>query len=129
MPGVFAVSDELRILIPGNPAVKQRPRVNHNTGNVYTPKETKVAQQVLAWHFSSHMRRRAPLRGELEAVFTFAHSGAPTEGDWDNFGKLASDAGNRILYGDDRQLTLVTVDLRRHDPKPRTVVAIRQRST
>jgi Holliday junction resolvase RusA-like endonuclease len=44
-------------------------------------------------------------------------------GDWDNFAKLASDAANKIIYKDDRQV--VTAQVRLHydtGEEPRTEV-------
>ena len=43
-----ATAKSLRIVVPGEPVAKERPRVNMKTRTVYTPKTTKAYEQVVA---------------------------------------------------------------------------------
>jgi Holliday junction resolvase RusA-like endonuclease len=45
-------------------------------------------------------------------------------GDWDNFGKLVSDALNGRAWNDDRQVRMAGVNIYSHSQEPRTEVEI-----
>lgn len=138
---------EVRFTVYGNPVAKQRARVVRRGSFVssYTPKETlegeasirEVAQALLRegkarrlegaieadlafyrepQRSCSHKDRERKLAGILRPV------GAP---DWDNLAKLACDALNGVLYGDDSQITDVVVR-KRYCTTPRTEIVLRE---
>lgn len=138
---------EIRLVVFGNPVAKQRARVVKVGSFVrsYTPKQTvegeasirEVAQQMLR---DGTARK---LEGAIEAELVFYRAvqascsrkererklagvlrpvGAP---DWDNLGKLACDALNGVLYGDDSQITDVVVR-KRYCTTPRTEIVLRE---
>lgn len=91
-------------------------------GIVYTPRETSKAEKLIrdAW-VRKNGRARCGFDGEVRMRVTVwrclaksnpkywagkADLGKP---DWDNAGKLVSDALNGIAYADDSQITLSTV--------------------
>jgi len=92
------------------PRGKQRPRFVQATGRTYTPSETVKAELRIQQQVQEQWGR-APLDGPLSLVVTvwlqkpksaprtrLAPTGKP---DWDNYGKLVSDALNGILWRDD----------------------------
>jgi Holliday junction resolvase RusA-like endonuclease len=138
---------EVRLIVYGNPVAKQRARHRRRGAFMqsYTPEETvegeasirEVAQQMLR----AGMAKK--LEGAIEAELVFYRAvqnkcsrkdralklagilrpvGAP---DWDNLGKLACDALNGVLYGDDCQITDVLVR-KRYCVTPRTEIVLRE---
>lgn len=110
-------------VIPGKPFAKQRPR--HSTAGgfakSYTPKETK-SWEAQAKAVLSQQAKHLPLEGPVamtiyclwECPNPLKRSTRPrrwgtSAKDWDNLGKIVSDAGNGILYNDDRQVVCATV--------------------
>lgn len=92
------------------------------SGATYTPRETVKAENLIraAW-LRKNGRAWSGFEGEVRMRVTVwrclaksnpkywagrADLGKP---DWDNIGKLASDALNHIAYADDSQITLSTV--------------------
>lgn len=110
----------IRLVIPGDPAAKQRARVNTKTGRAYTPAGTVSAEQAIqgVWmHNGSPRLEDGPLTLTVEAVMrrpknhwlrdgTLSapgrRSGWPTrKPDLDNIYKLCADALNGRAYTDD----------------------------
>lgn len=95
---------EIKFVINGEPASKGRPRFSRH-GGVYTPKDTRQAQQAMAWEIKKAMGSRMPLRGDVAVMANLFVS--DWERDADNMLKLVLDAANRIAYDDDRQVALI----------------------
>lgn len=113
MRGAFA--------IPGEPRGKQRVRVT-KTGIAYTPKDTvyyeNLIVQVFRGTFPDWVPTDKAIAMEFTVVMAIPKSASkknrqlmiegkirPTKcPDWDNFGKIVSDALNQLLYRDDRQV-------------------------
>lgn len=138
---------EIRLTVYGNPVAKQRARTVRcgSFMRSYTPKETVEAEASIREH-AMHMVRTGEARklnGAIEAELVFYRAvqgscsrkerehklagllrpvGAP---DWDNLGKLACDALNGVLYGDDSQITDVVVR-KRYCTTPRTEIVLRE---
>lgn len=109
----------LSFVIDGKPQRKQRPRVTRGGARTYTPdKDREVA---LGLQLRRHVRR--PLVGEVVLVCVFWMPDR-TNTDFDNLVKQVADAGNGIMYADDKQVTgsaqLVELDRK----APRTLVMI-----
>lgn len=102
------------ITLPVKPRAKARPRAT-SRGTVYTPKETVSAEREIGLFLKLNA---APLfEGALSLTVTFFFLKPktapktrrhPTQGpDLDNLVKLVSDAGNKILWRDDRQIVRI----------------------
>lgn len=113
--------------VPGRPRGKQRPRFNRQTGRVYTPPETVSFEQRVQTEWIAAGRPRltdGPFVASITAVYArpgshrLKNDGLSAAGrraafpmppvDLDNIAKCLLDAGNGLLYTDDRQ----AVDLR-----------------
>jgi len=115
----------IRLVIPGKPLGKQRPRVLKN-GITYTPKETMnyetlVKQLYITQHFQKQLS--GPIRVSITAYFPIPASVSKkkkelmrtgvirpeSKPDWDNVGKIITDALNDLAYHDDKQIVEATV--------------------
>lgn len=115
----------IKLIIPGEPVAKQRPKVYNGRG--VTPEktvnyETLVRQLYITQYF------RQQLEGQLRLTVTaylkipksaskkakedmISGKTRPTKKpDWDNLGKIISDALNGLAYKDDSQIVSATVD-------------------
>ena len=101
---------------------KQRPRFNTRTGSTYTPPKTKRAEGIVKKAFARVAGDEwSCFEGEVHLRVTTWRALAKTNPkfwagradlsvpDWDNTGKLVSDALNKLAYADDSQITLCTV--------------------
>ncbi len=111
----------ISLTIPGAPVGKARARtVRLKTGRVmsFTPGKTASMQNLVRLMFSSEYPGHVPFTGPVDLhvrnyfpIPKSAPKKAPKEGrphlhapDWDNLGKLISDALNGLAYVDDRQV-------------------------
>ncbi len=111
---------KVKLVIPGKPMAKQRPRVLKN-GIAYTPQqtvnyETLVKQLYITKHFQKQLS--GPIKAMIIAYMPIPKSTsnkkkkqmiagivAPTKKpDWDNIGKIITDALNGLAYEDDKQI-------------------------
>ena len=125
------MSTLLDTFITTEPRGKQRPRFVRATGRTYTPTETVKAEHQIQARASEEYPR-LPYEGPVElrvSVFLLKPKSKPktrpcfptSKPDWDNYGKLVSDALNGIVWRDDAQVTRATVDKRycsEEHPKP-----------
>jgi Holliday junction resolvase RusA-like endonuclease len=136
------------ISLAGPPVPKGRPRFRYvqpkgrpGFVTVYTPKETEDYEKALAWKGKGAMAGRAPLEGPLVACIyamlpvpkswsikkrDAALSGAMrpvSKPDWDNYGKIASDALNKVVYLDDSQIVTALV-MKEYCENPGLIVEI-----
>lgn len=113
--------DMIRLIIPGPPLGKQRPRVL-KTGKTYTPKETvnyeTLVKELYATVYKMEKPKDGPLELQIQAYFAIPKSTSkvkralmksgkirPTKKpDVDNIVKIVADALNGIAYKDDSQI-------------------------
>ena len=131
----------IKLTIPGEPCAKQRPRMTKQ-GHTYTPQKT-VNYETLVRELYILQNFRQQLEGELvmtvRAYFTIPKSASkkkaadmvggrirPTKRpDWDNVGKIISDALNGLAYHDDSQIVTATVE-KWYSAEPRVEVEIQE---
>ena len=116
----------IKLTIPGEPCAKQRPRTTKQ-GHTYTPQktvnyETLVRQLYITQNFRKQLE--GALKMTVRAYFAIPKSDSnkkayqksigiirPTKRpDWDNVGKVISDALNGLAYHDDSQIVSATVE-------------------
>jgi Holliday junction resolvase RusA-like endonuclease len=130
-----------RIVIPGKPFAKQRPRATRQ-GRVYTPAETvsfeRQVGQIAAQYFPKPID--GPVSVTIRATFeppkswskrkTAEHINGPhtQKPDLDNCAKAILDGLNRIAWADDGQVAEVTVS-KVWGPSGHTVVHVEEIST
>lgn len=130
----------LAITIPGEPVAKARPRVTR-AGITYTPAKTvnyeTLVKELFHVAYPDHRPLDVPVKMLIEAYFTIPASwskkkkqqalgGAirPTKRpDWDNLGKLVSDALNGLAYRDDAQIVEATA-AKYYSDRPRVEIEI-----
>lgn len=137
--------DELTFKIDGGPFGKQRPRVL-KTGRAYTPKETVNYEERVLMCFRAASRGRfyaskdTPVSITITAFYKIPKSTSKkkcalmTTGklrplkkpDWDNIGKVISDALNGQAYVDDKQVVDARVTKWYTVGEPCVVVNIRK---
>jgi crossover junction endodeoxyribonuclease RusA len=118
----------ITLLVKGAPVPKGRPRFNHNTGNVYTPKETRDAEKALGILLRAAGARPDPDHN-YQVVLTFVlEDDAATDGiDLDNLVKLVLDSANKIAWKDDRQVTSLQATVTRTNlQRPFTLIQINE---
>ena len=120
---------------------KARPRMNTRTGRAYTPTNTKNYEYFLRQWFIREYPNFKPLENRIKvsiiAYFDIPKStskkkeaemlcGAisPTKKpDWDNIGKIVSDALNKFAFKDDSQITDVRI-FKKYAKTPKVIVQI-----
>ena len=109
----------LHTFIAMEPRGKERPRFVRATGRTYTPTKTVRAENRIQEQVAREYKS-APCEGPLMLVVTAflpkpkskpknKHCWPTSKPDWDNLGKLVSDALNGIVYRDDSQITWASV--------------------
>lgn len=122
---------------------KQRPRMNTYTGKAYTPTKTKNYEYLIKQTFINKYPDFIPIEGRvimtILAYFEIPKSTSkrkesemlseeisPTKKpDWDNIGKIVSDALNKLAFRDDAQITDVRI-LKKYAKTPKVVVKIEE---
>jgi Holliday junction resolvase RusA-like endonuclease len=113
----------MRLTILGEPCAKQRPRLGK--GFTYTPEKTVNYETLVKQLYILQQKERleGALKLTVEAFFSIPKSTSkknrekmlkgmirPTKKpDWDNVGKIISDALNEMAYKDDCQIVDATV--------------------
>lgn len=108
--------------VPGEPKSKERPRLG-NGRNVYTPKATRDAEEVVAMYFRSKVGSWQPRRDMVRMRILFV-VGTRRHRDIDNLEKLIADALNSVAYADDHQIINKTTDIEYQKGNPHTVVLL-----
>lgn len=96
-----------KIIVPGRPVPKGRPRFNRYTGAVYTPQKTIEYENRV--FFTAKQVIKEPLKGSVSVeikVYTTAKSM-----DIDNVAKSILDGLNGIAYKDDKQVKKLVVEM------------------
>jgi len=124
---------QINFTIPGKPFGKQRPKFASRGKFVkaYTPQETVNYENLVkyAWMEAGSVRLGdGPIDMRIEAVFEVPASWSkkkralalegqvvPGKPDWDNLGKVVSDALNGLAYKDDAQVSAARVTKRYGD--------------
>lgn len=101
------------VRIDGEPTPKGRPRFSVIKGRAYayTPEKTRAAEEAMRWHLRSAVTGQPDNESAFHVRMVFAAKSK--RADADNFAKLVLDAANGIVWGDDRQVTRLIVDLYR----------------
>lgn len=128
--------------IPGAPIAKARPRFTKN-GHTYTPDKTRAYEEIVRVWAIRAMHGKKMLTGPISLSVTaffpipkyftkairekamagkLLHQKKP---DWDNVGKIVSDALNGLVYTDDAQVSHAIVE-KRYSDKPRVELVIKQ---
>lgn len=133
------VTPEITFTVPGEPQGKARARSGRH--GHYTPAKTVSYEGLIAHEARLAMRGRPLMAGPLEMlVSAFLTVPASSSGrmrarklagevlptkkpDWDNAGKVVSDACNKVVYADDAQIVRAVVEKFYGDP-PRVVVTV-----
>lgn len=124
----------MKIEIMVEPVGKARPRQTIKKGRVitYTPQKTAHAENLIrdkAMQLGEYFERGTPLA--ITAIFfrdkpksTKKNVRLPvTRPDWDNYGKLLTDALEKFVYANDSQITTATIKKRFGSP-PRIELTI-----
>lgn len=131
----------IHLTIPGRPMAKQRPRVLRN-GITYTPKETMnyetlVKQLYITEHF--RVRLQGPIKVTITAYIPIPKNVSKKKRqlmidgiirpekrpDWDNIGKIITDALNQVAYEDDKQIVDARVT-KMYSEEPRVEVELEE---
>lgn len=122
---------------------KARPRMNTRTGRAYTPTNTKLYEYSLRQWFIREYPQFTPIESRVK-VAIIAYFGIPKstskkkevemlqgnisptkKPDWDNIGKIVSDALNKFAFKDDAQITEATI-IKKYARTPRVLVRIEE---
>jgi len=129
-----------RFIVMGEPKGKARARVTRF--GTYTPEATVMYENLVKIEYRQQCRDyrfpdNTPLRMKVVAEFTIPASSSkakriqmlngtirPTKKpDWDNVGKIVSDALNKIAYKDDSQIVECTV-IKKYSGQPKVTVTL-----
>lgn len=130
----------IRFSVPGEPVGKARPRFTKN-GHAYTTDKTRSYEAIVKLCAIKAMKGKKLLTGAIslsvtaffpipksctKAVRAKALSGElrhTKKPDWDNVGKIISDAMNGVVYADDAKVSHAIVD-KRYSDFPRVEVSV-----
>lgn len=132
----------LNFTIPGEPVGKARPRIGK--GHTYTPeKTTNYEALVKSMYYNKYQgyKLQGPLKIIIHAVMCMPKSARKSnkkfesmckgeilpvkKPDWDNIGKIITDALNKIAYDDDSQIVHATV-IKTYGEIPRVTVELEE---
>lgn len=128
----------IKLTIPGEPVAKGRPRVTRY--GTYTPEKTKNYETLVKeLYFVEHGQTliEGELSIDIKAYFRIPKSASKKRKrlmasgdmrpvkrpDWDNVGKIVTDALNGVAYDDDSQIVSATVE-KYYSEEPRTEIKI-----
>ena len=120
---------------------KQRPRMNTRTGRSYTPGKTKSYEYLVRQLFLDKYPNFKPIEGRIN-ITIWAYFEVPKstskkkelemlsgqispvkKPDWDNIGKIISDALNKFAFLDDAQIVDARV-VKEYSKTPKVIVKI-----
>ena len=130
----------IRFSVPGAPVAKARPRFTKN-GHAYTPDKTRSYEAIVKLCAMKAMKGKKLLTGAIslsvtaffpipkyftKAIRDKAMSGGlwhQKKPDWDNVGKIVSDALNGVVFSDDAKVSRAIVE-KRYSEFPRVEVSV-----
>jgi Holliday junction resolvase RusA-like endonuclease len=130
----------VRFSVPGAPVAKARPRFTQN-GHAYTPDKTRSYEAIVKLCAMKAMKGKKLLTGAIslsvtaffpipkyftKAIREKALSGElwhQKKPDWDNVGKIVSDALNGVVFSDDAKVSRAIVE-KRYSEFPRVEVSV-----
>lgn len=130
----------IRFSVPGAPVAKARPRFTKN-GHAYTPDKTRSYEAIVKLCAMKAMKGKKLLTGAIllsvtaffpipkyftKAIREKAMSGElwhQKKPDWDNVGKIVSDALNGVVFSDDAKVSRAIVE-KRYSEFPRVEVLV-----
>ena len=130
----------IRFSVPGEPVGKARPQFTKN-GHAYTPDKTRSYEAIVKLCAIKAMKGKKLLTGAIslsvtaffpipkyftKAIREKALSGElwhQKKPDWDNVGKIVSDALNGVVYADDAKVSHAIVE-KRYSEFPRVEVSV-----
>jgi Holliday junction resolvase RusA-like endonuclease len=126
----------LSIEIPGPVVPKERPRVvrrRDGSGNVYTftPPRTKTFEKTVAWHAAAALQEWIDLEEmawpahRRMALKLYFFMGDERARDLDNCVKSVTDALNKIVFDDDKQIDELYARREFDKKSPRTVIVVK----
>ena len=106
------------LTVDGEPVGKARARVTAR--GTYTPEKTRAAQERISWEAKAWWGRQPLMEGPVRLNIIAWFSKPKREKgvrpckrpDWDNVGKIVSDALNGIVYQDESQVVEAVVEKR-----------------
>lgn len=104
-----------RLLLPGEPFAKQRPRaraLGKGRATIYTPPETKAAEAVIAAAWREQHPDYVPDPAARYGLSVMLYRYARYRRDVDNLGKLVMDALNGLAWVDDYQVETLHITVR-----------------
>lgn len=132
--------NKIRFTVEGNPFGKERPR--HNGYTTYTPTKTKQHERTVAMEYRKQCGSFRFSKDEYIDIRIIAYMPIPksvskkvrfmmlsgivrptVKPDWDNIGKLITDALNDVAYDDDKAITDAQVR-KFYSDHPRTEIVI-----
>ena len=115
---------KIKFTIPGPAQAKQRPRVNRNTGRIYTPGATSKYEKLVKESYGDNPRFEDQFIS-VKILFKFevpksyskkkrsealAGNLRPTKADIDNYIKSVLDGLNKVAFLDDRYIYSITAE-------------------
>lgn len=131
----------VKIIIPGEPKGKGRPRMSRKTGTIHTPRDTMVYENYVKLIYQSQCKEK--LKGQLEAVIKAYYSIPASDSikkrikkldgtirpvkkpDIDNIAKIILDSLNKIAYDDDKQIVSLKFD-KFYSDRPRVELELKE---
>lgn len=114
----------IRLVIPGRPVPKKRPRLGYNgrKAYIYTPEETKAYEELIRW--LGRINVKQPITDLVEVQIKIYFKGKDEKPDLDNVIKSLLDGMNGIVLKDDRQVRRIVAEMF-EDPNERAEIEVR----
>lgn len=112
----------IRIIVPGRPVPKGRPRFNTRTGRAFTPKRTREWERTVKVYAMTQLHGR--IDGEVSVDVLIVHPDK-RHGDVDNYVKAVLDACQGVLFGDDKCVRKVNAERAYDKSNPRVEIIVR----
>lgn len=123
-PKITTASIIARVVIPGVPMSKQRPRFVRKTGAVFTPKETRDREHQIGQYVWAKGWRRPPDPESAFGIRAVFYVADQQRKDTDNMLKLVLDGLNGVVWKDDCQVFEVMGWKREDATNPRTELVV-----
>lgn len=109
--------------VPGEPVAKGRPRFDPRSGRTYTPEATVLGERRILDYLKALYPRLDPCTEYIGLVLR-CYLGGTGRSDLDNCIKAVLDAGNGVIYRDDKQVRKIDAELIDNSHEPRTDVLV-----